>query len=275
MSSEEALAIIVSLAAAALLAVVAVGQGLVPVASTDLTPLARFYLLNVYNGSSQLWGASPEVITSILWDYRGLDTVYETAVFFLAIIATLTLFRDAKLLPETAGSGRGMTVIVKTVTRITFVTIPIIAASIALHGHLTPGGGFQGGAAFGVAPLLLITAFSLRLAAERGWSKGKLLTVRTAGLLAIGLIAVSTPYIIAALGGKAGIGYVMQNQPKAWAEVGWPYAIAYAGMRVLFSGTLLFLNLAELFAVSAGLALVFTVIAMPTEVLEKGGGVKK
>ncbi|NJE46602.1 sodium:proton antiporter, partial [Thermococcus sp. GR7] len=52
----------------------------------DVKPLGEFYLENSYFGDYS--ARSPEVVTSILWDYRGIDTLFETAVFFLAIIGS-------------------------------------------------------------------------------------------------------------------------------------------------------------------------------------------
>lgn len=53
----------------------------------------------------------------------------------------------------------GMTIIVKTVTRIMAGVIFIYGIYIILHGHLTPGGGFAGGAVIAGAMILLVLAF--------------------------------------------------------------------------------------------------------------------
>jgi multisubunit Na+/H+ antiporter MnhB subunit len=53
----------------------------------------------------------------------------------------------------------GMTLIVKTVTRVMCGLIFIYGLYIISHGHLTPGGGFAGGAIIGGAFILLILAF--------------------------------------------------------------------------------------------------------------------
>lgn len=247
--------------------------GLAPVANQDLVKLSRVYLGTVFNKSSVLWGASPEVVTSIIWDYRGLDTVYETTVFFVAVISALTLFRNVKITPSNTGRGVGMTVIVKTVSKIVFIAIPAVAVSITVHGHLTPGGGFQGGSTFSVASLLMISVFSLNLVVARGWSKEKLLSIRTLGLLSVGFVAFSTPLIASLLGLK---GYLMQNLGKPWAPAGWPAEVSLAGASsILVSGTLIVLNIAEFAAVSAGLSLIFITLSLPTNVLEEGGGVAR
>lgn len=53
-----------------------------------------------------------------------------------------------------------MDLIVRATVKLVVIMIVSISASIALHGHLTPGGGFQGGSAMAVASLLLFAAFS-------------------------------------------------------------------------------------------------------------------
>ncbi|MBN1996911.1 hypothetical protein JW935_05115 [candidate division KSB1 bacterium] len=53
----------------------------------------------------------------------------------------------------------GMTLIVKTVTRITVWIIVLYGFYIILHGHLTPGGGFGGGVIIALALLNVLLAF--------------------------------------------------------------------------------------------------------------------
>ena len=232
--------------------------------------LSKEFLTSTYNSEkTSLWSASPEVVTSILWDYRGLDTVYETSVFFFAIIGGLMLVREFKGLKTYP--LRGMSLIAKTITKITLVSVPIVAISVALHGHLTPGGGFQGGSIFAVASLLAIIAFGDGFLFKRGWSKGKLLGFRTLGLVIIASTALALP-IAGFLYGLHS--YIIQNQDKPWAPIGFGYLWDPPGMgEILYSGTLLFLNIAEFLAVSAGLSLAFLVLSIPPEEFAKSGGV--
>jgi len=58
-----------------------------------------------------------------------------------------------------------MSRIVRTVANITFPFMLIFGFYIVLHGHLTPGGGFQGGAVVGSAVALIIVAHGGRKAA--------------------------------------------------------------------------------------------------------------
>ncbi len=54
-----------------------------------------------------------------------------------------------------------MGVIVKTTARATIPLIGIFGAYVVSHGHLTPGGGFQGGATIAGAGILFLLAFGL------------------------------------------------------------------------------------------------------------------
>jgi len=53
----------------------------------------------------------------------------------------------------------GMTVIVRTVTRFVYGLIVVFGFYVIMHGHLTPGGGFQGGAVVASGFALLLVAF--------------------------------------------------------------------------------------------------------------------
>ena len=61
----------------------------------------------------------------------------------------------------------GMTLIVKTVTRLTVGLILIFGIYIVLHGHLTPGGGFAGGVIIALSFIHLMLAFGSKLALKK------------------------------------------------------------------------------------------------------------
>ena len=222
----------------------------------NLRPLGQFYLQNSYLGDYS--AKSPEVVTSILWDYRGVDTLFETAVFFLAIIGSLTVFRltkeqekELKGEPETS-----LPLPIGTVTRVIVALILAVSASIALHGQLTPGGGFQGGSALAVAPLLIIVAFSKYALEKKGLDKTMALVIRSIGLLGIALTA-----LVPLLLGK----FIMQNQPIFPGEA----------LGVPLGGSLVLYNLFEFLAVGAGFTAVFLLLAIPEEKFRKILGVRK
>ncbi len=257
-----------------------------PIPLTNIRPLGLLYALFMANKNitiemfplianpSSFWAASTEAITAILWDYRGLDTLFETSVFFFAIIGSIALFRftekeEHEIKKETRGSSTnmdkskdlGLSLITKTITKIIFFVIVVVSAAIALHGQLTPGGGFQGGSALAVAPLLAIAALSRFYLDDIGFKKNTMLLLRTIGLLIIALLAI-IPVI-------AGIGtwqaYVMQNQPKEWATL---QLFPPRGLGVLL-GSLVYYNIAELLAVGAGFTIIFILLSIPEEFYKK------
>jgi multicomponent Na+:H+ antiporter subunit B len=61
----------------------------------------------------------------------------------------------------------GMTLIVKTITRLTVGLILIFGIYIVLHGHLTPGGGFAGGVIIALSFIHLLLAFGKDLALKK------------------------------------------------------------------------------------------------------------
>jgi len=54
---------------------------------------------------------------------------------------------------------QGMSVIVRTVTRLVYGLVIVFGFYVIMHGHLTPGGGFQGGAIVASAFALLLVSF--------------------------------------------------------------------------------------------------------------------
>jgi multicomponent Na+:H+ antiporter subunit B len=58
-------------------------------------------------------------------------------------------------------------VITKTAARIMIPFIQIYGLYIIFHGHLTPGGGFQGGAVIGASMILLAVVFGLKEGEQR------------------------------------------------------------------------------------------------------------
>ena len=61
----------------------------------------------------------------------------------------------------------GMTLIVKTITRLTVGLILLFGIYIILHGHLSPGGGFAGGVIVALSFVHLMLAFGKDVAAAR------------------------------------------------------------------------------------------------------------
>jgi multicomponent Na+:H+ antiporter subunit B len=127
-----------------------------------LRPLAESYVRLV----PQELGA-PNVITGILLTYRAFDTLGEVAVLFM-VAAGVGLVLTASGKSSTAKSSHAggkdaehktpASEIVQSATQIMVPLIAIFAAYIIMNGHISAGGGFQGGAVIASAVLLLLLA---------------------------------------------------------------------------------------------------------------------
>jgi multicomponent Na+:H+ antiporter subunit B len=63
-----------------------------------------------------------------------------------------------------------MSVVVRTVTRVILPVALAFGAYVIMHGHLTPGGGFQGGAVTAsIVALLVVVYGGARLKGAKGW----------------------------------------------------------------------------------------------------------
>lgn len=228
----------------------------------DTRNLAKLFLAYAYNPwLPELTVMSPEVVTSIVWDFRGVDTLYETVVFYMAIVAALAIYRGVKY-SSTEVRGAGLSIIVRVVTRLLIPMNIAVAVSIAVHGHLSPGGGFQAGAALAVVSVLLAVVFSASSFGVIGVSLAKAATLWSVGLLAIAAV-VFTPVVFSAATGIQA--FLMQNYVKLDS----PFAFPTHVYGQLISGTLIWLNLAEFFAVSFGFFVIFMLLSLREDVVRK------
>ncbi|MBM61836.1 MAG: sodium:proton antiporter [Acidobacteria bacterium] len=97
---------------------------------------------------------TPNIVTVIIADYRGFDTLGEVVVVFVAGLACLFLLRRSN--PQQTGHllRRTDSIIVDLATRVMTPIIQVFALYVIFHGHYSPGGGFQGGALFAGSILL-------------------------------------------------------------------------------------------------------------------------
>ena len=130
------------------------------------TYLSVYYLTHVLQDS-----AVPNVVTAVLADYRGFDTMLETAVVFVAGVAIYAILRSTdepthhlknKHRPITGPEEKDM--IIRTTTRLLLPAIQIFAFYVIAHGHHSPGGGFQGGVILAAGLILVAITFSLHKA---------------------------------------------------------------------------------------------------------------
>ncbi len=134
----------------------------------------------------------------------------------------------------------GMTLIVKTITRLIFGFILIFSASIILYGHITPGGGFAGGVMLACGFILLVLSFgkktTLDIIGEKALSVWDCLGAL--GFLLIALIGFS--------GGFFFFNFIVKGTP----------------LKLISGGTMMWSNIAIGIKVSACLLSVFIALAI-------------
>lgn len=96
---------------------------------------------------------SPQAVTAVTMDYRGFDTLGEEFILFTAVAGALLLLRRQQAehiaqARDRAKDHRAAPPVNDAVhlTGLLLFPVTLVAGlSMVLHGHLTPGGGFQGG----------------------------------------------------------------------------------------------------------------------------------
>jgi len=134
-----------------LLIIVGVGIGLslvkIPFGAPK-TKVGRYY---IDEGIKETGSAN--IVTSVVVNYRGFDTLGEVTVLFIAAIGL------GAVLTRSGGKEtrkiEPASLVLYTGCRLLFPLILIFGTYIFIHGHLTPGGGFQGGAIIASGFLLI------------------------------------------------------------------------------------------------------------------------
>jgi len=101
------------------------------------------------------------IVTSVVLNYRGFDTLGEVTVLFIAALGLgAVLFVEKKIQSQASNDkAKRASLILRTGSCLLFPLILLFGAYIFVHGHLTPGGGFQGGAIIASGFLLMYLAF--------------------------------------------------------------------------------------------------------------------
>lgn len=135
----------------------------------------------------------PNVVTAVLADYRGYDTMFETIVIFCAGVAGFFLLRvfsrsesksrmfrhiptgitlriaedldppkDSQEFERIDSTWVPYDVIVQTSCRIIVPFCQLFALYVIAHGHHSPGGGFQGGVILAASIILFAISHNMR-----------------------------------------------------------------------------------------------------------------
>jgi len=113
--------------------------------------VGQYYLNNTVKETGAV-----NTVTAIVVSYRGFDTLGEVTVLFIASLGLGAILFDKK------GKKRRLqhaSLIVRVGAHMLYPLIVLLGAYVFVHGHLTPGGGFQGGAIIATGVLLMFMAY--------------------------------------------------------------------------------------------------------------------
>ncbi|NQT75532.1 MAG: hypothetical protein HQ566_03300 [Candidatus Omnitrophica bacterium] len=144
---------------------------------------------------------------------------------------------------------RGMTLIVKTITRLTVGLILLFGIYIVSHGHISPGGGFAGGVIVALSFIHIMLAFGKEVAFKTVSQKVASVFESLGALIFVTLAIVGIGY-----------GYFFLN----FLAKGEPFKLFSSGLIPLY-------NMAISFKVGAGLFIMFIILVM-FRVTKKGEG---
>jgi multicomponent Na+:H+ antiporter subunit B len=125
---------------------------------------------------------SANLVTSVVVNYRAFDTLLEVIVLF-ASAAGVTLLAASRKRTR----YREPSIILRTAVPIVNMLVFVTGAVIILRGHLSPGGGFAGGAVVASGFILISLAFRHGI---RGRLFLALETTMGLGILAVGLLGI-------------------------------------------------------------------------------------
>jgi len=119
----------------------------------DKTSLAQTGAYYAENAPKEVGAAN--LVTSVVVTYRGLDTLGEVSILFLTA-AIISFLLKIKKEDEEEKETRSTSEILHTASQVLTPIIMLVGIYIFINGHLTPGGGFQGGAVIASAVLLML-----------------------------------------------------------------------------------------------------------------------
>ncbi len=134
--------------------------------NTSLSKLGHYY---ADRGPEEL--GAPNLVTAVVVTYRGLDTLGEVTVLFISAAGVGLLLRRTRRnqdddeglekgdrAEETAGIHKPASEIVETATELLLPMVILFGVYVFMNGHLSPGGGFQGGAIIASGTMFLLLA---------------------------------------------------------------------------------------------------------------------
>ena len=127
------------------------------------------------------------IVTSVVLAYRGIDTMGELSILFAAATAAGLVLGRASAKRAATAEPAGF--ILQAGVDLLFPLLLVVGFYIILHGHLTPGGGFQGGVVLAAAFVLPVLARPSEMPSHgaMSWIEG----LAGAAFIGTGLIALA------------------------------------------------------------------------------------
>lgn len=133
-------------------------------------------------------------VAGMILDYRAFDTLGESFVLFTAMCAVTILMTQGRrkhpLSVEQDAADYYADPIVRTVSKVIIPIILVFGVYVLVNGHLSPGGGFSGGAILSSALIIYATVWG----DERAHRTIRERTIRRTVALALGFYVVSKTY---------------------------------------------------------------------------------
>lgn len=108
------------------------------------------------------------VVTGLILNYRGFDTMGETHVLFIAAscVMILLLIAEGEEKKSSYAFDRYLEpkndIIIQKVAAFLVPVVFVFGIYVILNGHLSPGGGFSGGAILGAGLIMYVSAFGFK-----------------------------------------------------------------------------------------------------------------
>jgi len=120
---------------------------------TELSGIAAHY---AEHGATEVGAAN--LVTAVVVAYRGFDTLGEVTILFLTAAIIGFFLKLSKKDEERIIVHHGTSELLITASQILIPIIFLFGVYVFMNGHLTPGGGFQGGAIIASGVVLSIMA---------------------------------------------------------------------------------------------------------------------
>ena len=225
------------------------------------TMMYSLYTMKVAVGLNEIYNKfgvdmAPNMVTLVVFDWRGYDTLGECFILVSGVLAVSLLYgrglvNEPEVKPHPpVERDVSPTLILELFTSTLIVFIIAYGIYIALGGHITPGGGFQGGSLIASGVMLSLVVYGRKHLVKL--SHDFLIRLETAGLLI---------YLLLGLAGLAFSGFFLYNLGVNYYHLV-PQSIQtiFDYPDVVHAGILPYLNIAVMLKVSAGLSTILLVL---------------